>query len=188
MSTLALAATRIERTPSIVVNGADRIVSASTFETLHRRGRYLGEGRWLAPVAGGADDGPRPLVVPTLEALVRDRTILEKVPLPLVIELRRQLAHVLADVDAAIAARQLPPEAPSAPPAGSAVRLKDVARLRGMRPDFLYHRWRNMGGFRDIDGRIKFPAEVIASWPCRDGNGRPVARPRKETTRDEPPG
>jgi hypothetical protein len=143
----------------------------------------------LYRIKGGSDDGLHPLPVPTVEAIKRDRSILDRLPLPLVIEVRRELAHALADVDAAIAARQsMPSDAPSSPPPDRAVRLKDAAKLSARSRDFLYHRWRNMGGFKDIDGRVKFPAEVIATWPRRDGNGQPAARPRKETTRDEPQG
>jgi len=129
----------------------------------------------LYRIKGGSDDGPQPLPVPTVEAIKRDRSILDRLPLGLVIEVRRELAHALADVDAAIAARQpMPSDAPSSPPPGRAVRLKDAAMLRARSPDFLYRNWKKLGGFKDEDGRIKFPAEMIARPQAPpDGAGCP---------------
>jgi hypothetical protein len=179
--TMTTLAERICRTPLVDVNGAARILSAAAFLALRERAWSLGQGQWLVSVSGGADDGPCPQdasrwpLTPTVEAITRDRSILDRLPPGVLIELLRQLDHVRTDVKAAIAARQsMPPGAPSAPPPSRAVRLKDAATLRARSPDYLYRNWKKLGGYKDEDGRIKFPAEIIARPQAPpDGAGCP---------------
>jgi len=42
-----------------------------------------------------------------------------------------------------------------------AFRVKEAAALLAMSVDFLHRSWRNLGGFKDVDGHVKFSAAVI---------------------------
>jgi hypothetical protein len=170
MTTLALVE-RIPRTPAVEINGRHAIVNATAFAALRTRAFDLGQGRWLVPFAGGSTtDGASAAVrVPTFDELARN-----PLPLGLLLELRRQAAHLVVDLDAAISRASMPLEPPGAPPPPDrAVRIEEAARLLGMTTDHLYRHKQRYGGYRDSDGHIKFPLSAIARHIAQGDGGQP---------------
>ncbi len=60
-------------------------------------------------------------------------------------ELLRRLARLLA-----------PPTCHPAPDPDRALRLEEAASLLAMSQDFVYRRWKRLGGYKDTDHHIKF--------------------------------
>ncbi len=101
-------------------------------------------------------------VVPSLATVLADPTLVERLPRRVAIEYRRTIkrldvdleAHIAASLDRGTAVREA--EEPEEP--DRAVGLTDAAAMLGIKRRTLERepKWRLVGGYRDIDGRIKF--------------------------------
>jgi len=96
--------------------------------------------------------------VPPLEAVMQNPGLVERLPRAVAIEYRRAIqrlaadleAHITISVDGAVAVRA--PDHDRAVSLTEASQLLDIKRRTLERPA----KWRQLGGYRDIDGHIKF--------------------------------
>ena len=96
--------------------------------------------------------------VPALETVIQHPKLVGQLPRSVAIEYRRAIkrlaadleAHILTTVDAPIALRA--PDHDRAVSLTEASQLLDIKRRTLERPS----KWRQLGGYRDIDGHIKF--------------------------------
>jgi hypothetical protein len=104
---------------------------------------------------------PAPLRgVPPLGELLADASALDRLHLDALVELKRQAAHLTADITAAIdwrmAGARPEPQGPD-----RAVGLEEASGLLGLSRDFLYRHWKKLGGYKDDDGRVRFTMSTI---------------------------
>ena len=81
-------------------------------------------------------------------------------PVEALLGMRAALGHLLLDLEYEIARRQAHQTA-QAPERDRAVLLDEAGLMLGMTKDYLYRHWTKLGGYRDVDGHIKFPLSVI---------------------------
>lgn len=120
--------------------------------------------RVLPPVDGDLERQPSEArahlgAVPSLQDVVADPALVGRLPRPVAIEYRRAIkrldadleAHIAASTDRAAAAREA--EGPD-----RAIGLDEAARILDIKRRTLEResKWRLVGGYRDVDGRIKF--------------------------------
>jgi hypothetical protein len=96
--------------------------------------------------------------VPPLEAVIREPGLVERLPQLVAIAYRRAIKRLDADLEAHIAARVDLPEAGRAPDQDRAIGLAEASKLLDIKRRTLERppKWRQLGGYRDIDGHIKF--------------------------------
>ncbi len=96
--------------------------------------------------------------VPPLEAVIRDPGLVERLPRRVAIEYRRAIKRLDADLEAYIAASVDLPVAGRAPDQDRAIGLAEASKLLDIKRRTLERssKWRQLGGYRDIDGHIKF--------------------------------
>ncbi len=81
-------------------------------------------------------------------------------PTDLILRLRRDLARVIGDCDFVVARRMT---AAQAPQPDRAVGLAEAAQRLGMSRAWLSRKdnWSRCGGFKDLDGHVKFPMPAL---------------------------
>ena len=96
--------------------------------------------------------------VSPLEAVIRDPGLVERLPRIVAIEYRRAIKRLDADLEAHIAASVDLPVASRAPDQDRAIGLAEASKLLDIKRRTLERppKWRQLGGYRDIDGHIKF--------------------------------
>jgi hypothetical protein len=111
-----------------------------------------------------ADSVPALAPVPGLDAVAEDPSCLERLPRPVLIELRRRAGHLLADLDAALAARVTYGGEPSGPE--QVLSIAEAAERLQTTADSLYRKWRTLPfAYKDpLDGRLKFSARGIQAY------------------------
>jgi hypothetical protein len=82
-------------------------------------------------------------------------------------DLYRRIAALEADLRARLLTRQLP-QAVTGPP-GTLLRIKDACNRMDWHYSWAYKHWRELGGFKDLDGGLKIRADVLAK------HGQPAA-------------
>ncbi len=101
-----------------------------------------------------------PLAVPTLADVLADAGVLDRLPVDTLAELKRQAAHLGADIGAALD-RRLAGARPEPQGPDRAVGLEEASGLLGLSRDFLYRHWKKLGGYKDDDGRVRFTMSTI---------------------------
>jgi|SRR5262245_350919 len=76
---------------------------------------------------------------------------------------RNKLDELLSDLDHALVMAQ-PTQAATSPP--GAVRIQDALPVLGMTYSYAVRRWTDLGGYKDVDGRLKIRADVLARAPA----------------------
>ncbi len=88
---------------------------------------------------------------------------LPEAPTDLILRLRRDLARVVADCDFTVARRMtghVPAEA--APECLDGVlRIREACARMAWRYSWAVKHWRQLGGFRDVDGKLKIRADAL---------------------------
>jgi hypothetical protein len=104
---------------------------------------------------------------PSLDALERDPGALTALlPAERLATLER-VEVLAARLRVRVLASQGNGAAPPPAPAGErAVRLREAANLLGMSRDSLHRKWRGipLGGYVDVDGRVKFPLAKLTHY------------------------
>jgi hypothetical protein len=95
--------------------------------------------------------------VPSLEAVVAEPTLVGRLPRPVAIEYCRVTKRLVADLEAHIGTSD-PAIAASAIDQDRAIGLTEASEILGMKRRTLERRsmWQQLGGYRDVDGHIKF--------------------------------
>jgi hypothetical protein len=121
----------------------------------------------------GSALGTHPAAIPSLAEVIADPGLARDVSLPTLVEYRRQAAHLVADLDAAILSRP-PAEMGQIDDSHLPVLTIDeaAARLRTSQ-DSLYRKWRRLRlGYRDpFDRKIKFTEKEITDYIGRQKRG-----------------
>jgi len=96
--------------------------------------------------------------VPPLEAVIQNPGLVEQLPRSVAIEYRRAIQRLAADLEAHITTCVHGPVAVRTSDHDRAVSLTEASQLLGIKRRTLERpaKWRQVGGYRDIDGRIKF--------------------------------
>jgi hypothetical protein len=105
---------------------------------------------------------PRPLAsVPSLDELAEQPGAFDSLP-PLAQAALLERVEVLAARLRVklLAARTVAGPAPAAT-LDRAVGLEEASGLLGLSRDFLYRRWKKLGGYKDDDGRVRFTMSTI---------------------------
>ena len=112
-----------------------------------------------------------PAALPSLHEVQADRTILDRLPINVLAELRRQVRHLDADLGAAMM-RPTPNSQQEASVRGI-VDVKKAAELLETSTDSLYrkHKRLRLGYIDPLDGRLKFTVEEIAEYVRRQRRG-----------------
>ena len=112
-----------------------------------------------------------PVPVPSLGEVLADAAILGRLPLEALIGLRRQVRHLDADVDAALA-RRLALGADRSEPI-EVVGVEEAAKLLDTSTDSLYrkHKRFRLGYIDTLDGRLKFSKQEINEHIRRQRRG-----------------
>jgi hypothetical protein len=163
----ALGLERIPRTPAIEINGRHAIVSATMFAALRMRACYLGAGQWLVSIAGGSTtDGAPPVIrVPTLDAIAADRGRLPGLPLGLLIDLRRQLDYLRADVKAEISRRLIPSDAHEPADDDALLTPQQAAERLALPVTWLYRHSRTLPFARRLSRKkLRFDRRGLERW------------------------
>lgn len=105
--------------------------------------------------------------VPSLGEVLADRTLLGGLPISVLVDLRRQLRHLDADLDAVIADRMAP--ASSHQDMTTVLGVDETARRLDTSPDSLYRKRKRLrlGYIDPLDGRLKFTGQEIAEYVRR---------------------
>jgi hypothetical protein len=74
---------------------------------------------------------------------------------------RNKLDELLADLDYALVMAQ--PTLPAKP--SGAVRIQDALPALGMTYSYAVRHWATLGGFKDVDGRLKIRADLLGGHP-----------------------
>ncbi|MBI4271723.1 MAG: hypothetical protein HY615_15415 [Candidatus Rokubacteria bacterium] len=112
--------------------------------------------------------------VPSLPDVQADPALVQHLPRPVAIEYRRQLRRLDADLEAHIAASPDRADAPLEPEEqGRAVGLDEAASLLGMERRTLERKpmWQRLGGYKDLDGRVKFRLGNLRRHVARRSSG-----------------
>ncbi len=106
----------------------------------------------------GADQSARLDQVPPLDAVMKDPELVERLPRSVAIEYRRAIQRLAADLEAHITTSVAEPVAVPTQNHDRAVSLTAASQLLGIKRRTLERpaKWRQLGGYRDIDGHIKF--------------------------------
>lgn len=96
--------------------------------------------------------------VPPLEAVMQNPGLVERLPRSVAIEYRRTIQRLEADLEAHITTSTDGSVAERAPDHDRAVSLAEASQLLDIKRRTLERpsKWRQLGGYRDIDGHIKF--------------------------------
>ena len=108
---------------------------------------------------------PSPLAnVPNIHEVQADRTLLDRLPVDALVDLRRQIRYLDADLDAAIA-RHLA-QGDDQPGVNEVVDAETAAALLGTSMDSLYRKRKRLrlGYIDPLDGRLKFTKWEIAEY------------------------
>jgi len=122
-------------------------------------------------------EAPRPaslMAVPSLPDVQADPVLVQQLPRPVAIEYRRQLRRLDADLEAHIAANTDRVECAREPEeSGRAVGLDEAARLLSMERRTLERKptWQRLGGYKDLDGRVKFRLGTLHRHVARRSKG-----------------
>ncbi len=107
--------------------------------------------------------------VPSLDALAQDPAAFDSLP-PAVQAERLEAVEVLA---AHLRARTLTARAQAEPAQAAvpdrAVRIEEAEGLLCMSHDYVARHWKKLGGFKDVDGHVKFSLATIRQHVCRGG-------------------
>ncbi len=110
---------------------------------------------------------PVPLAaVPSLAQLQADPGLLERLPVDALVDLRRQLRHLDADVDAAIC-RQTTSAAgqPAAPEPDRLLTAEEAGRLAGVKPAWLLRRAKRLPFTRKLSHKVvRFSEARLRRW------------------------
>jgi hypothetical protein len=99
--------------------------------------------------------------VPTVPPLEQD--VLDRLPVDTLVDLRRELEHRRADVEAAIT-RRLARPSPTAATPDRALGIEEAMSLLGMTQDYIYRNWPKLGGYKDADGHVKFALSTVQRY------------------------
>src|SRR5262245_41071188 len=91
-----------------------------------------------------ADSRHGPVAVPTLAELQSDPGMLNRLPLDILVELRRQVRRLDADLDAEIAGRMGSPQTASASDPERVVPIEEAAQMLGTSKDTLHTKWNKL--------------------------------------------
>jgi hypothetical protein len=102
--------------------------------------------------------------VPGLPVELSDPTALDQLSLTVLVDLRRQIRHLDAEVDGAIARRA--PLEPGQPGPDAVLGVEEAARRLDTSADSLYRKHKRLRlGYKDpLDGRLKFTQQEIADY------------------------
>ncbi len=116
-----------------------------------------------------ANSGP----VPPLEAVMAEPTLVGRLPRPVAIEYCRVTKRLVADLEAHIGTTD-PAIADSAIDQDRAVGLTEASEILGMKRRTLERQstWQQLGGYRDVDGHIKFRLVRLHRHLARRSTGR----------------
>jgi excisionase family DNA binding protein len=103
---------------------------------------------------------------PPLAEVVTDPRLVERLPLSALVEYRRQTAHLVADLDAAILGQVAQGTEPSHAGHGLVLTIEEAAARLRTSEDTLYRKRRSLRlGYRDpLDGRIKFTLHEVDEY------------------------
>ena len=104
--------------------------------------------------------------VPSLQAVMADPSLVRDLPRPAAIEYRRALKRLDADLEARIASTE-PAEAANPADSDRAIGLTEASTFLDMKRRTLERKWRQLGGYRDVDGHIKFRLGVLRRHVAR---------------------
>jgi hypothetical protein len=101
-------------------------------------------------------------------ALLEDPALVAALPSEALAQAYARVAALEAALRAALLTRR--PEG-AEPPAEQdrALRLEDAAPRLGMSPDYLYRHWSTLGGYKDVDGHVKFTVSAIRRHLAKGG-------------------
>lgn len=96
--------------------------------------------------------------VPPLEVVIQNPDLVERLPRSVAIEYRRAIQRLTADLEVQIITSGDGPVAVRSPDHDRAVSLTEASQLLDIKRRTLERpaKWRQLGGYRDIDGHIKF--------------------------------
>jgi hypothetical protein len=105
------------------------------------------------------------VAVPTLDDVLADRAVLGALPSDILADLRRQLAYLAADVDAALA--RMPTD--RAEGHGRVLTVKEAAEYLRTSEDSLYrkHRTLRLGYLDRLDGKLKVTEAELERYIAR---------------------
>src|SRR6266481_2294508 len=104
--------------------------------------------------------------VPSLPDVVADPTLAGHLPRPVAIEYRRAIKRLDADLEARIASIE-PADVTNPLDADRAIGLAEASAFLDMKRRILERKWQQLGGYRDIDGHIKFRLSVLRRHVAR---------------------
>jgi len=105
---------------------------------------------------------------------MEDPRLVERLPRAVAIEYRRAILRLAADLEAHITISIDQPAAAHVPANDRAVSLNEASQLLAMKRRTLERpaKWRQLGGYRDIDGHIKFRLADLRRHLARQSSRR----------------
>jgi hypothetical protein len=109
--------------------------------------------------------------VPTLADVQADPDVLNRLPVGVLVDLRRQVQHLTADLDAAISHHVA--QTPGQSDISQVLDKNEAAKRLDTSPDSLYRKRKRLrlGYIDPLDGRLKFTAQEIEDYIGRQRRG-----------------
>ncbi len=120
----------------------------------------------MTPRPGEREAPPQLGSVPSLPDVMADPALASHLPRPVAIEYRRAIKRLDADLEARIASIE-PADATNPLDADRAIGLAEASTFLDMKRRTLERKWQQLGGYRDIDGHIKFRLAVLRRHVAR---------------------
>ena len=99
--------------------------------------------------------------IPPLDAMLADPSLFDSLPHQAQDAVYGQIVVAEAEFRAKLLTRRDRVDERASAGSDRAVRLREAVTLLGMTKDFLYRHWETLGGYRDLDGHIKFSLSTI---------------------------
>lgn len=111
---------------------------------------------------------------PTLDQLAQDPRLFDALPPATQGALFEQVEVLAAHLRALMLTQRANRAEPREIAPDRAILFEEALHLLGMHKDYLYRHWRKLGGYKDVDGHIKFTMGAIQrhlkgqAWTSRD--------------------
>ena len=120
----------------------------------------------MTPRPGEREAQPHRGSVPSLPDVLADPALARHLPRPVAIEYRRAMKRLDADLEARIASIE-PADVTNPLETDRAIGLAEASTFLDMKRRTLERKWQLLGGYRDIDGHIKFRLAVLRRHVAR---------------------
>ena len=114
-----------------------------------------GEGHGL----GGRNGTGKPGSIVSLADIATDRGSLANLPRATLVNLRREAAYLVADLDHALTLAESVSVAPPEP--DGLLLIRDACKRMGWSYGYAVRHWSELGGFKDVDGKLKIRPGVL---------------------------